>query len=214
MTDCNFNKLVITKGTIKTNYNYKKTLIDTRYNLTINDGITSIGGCKTINNFIVKNFTNTLTIPYGLTITNYVFTSCLFKNIVITKGTTETNGNYQALPIARGCNLTINDGITSISSKAFPNPNFTGTLSISFGLTIASNAFTGCAFKNLVISKGTITKSCNYDTISIDTSGNITIKEKSILCVGVGGCKTINNFIVKNFTETLHRPERKMRQYK
>ena len=47
---------------------------------------------------------------------------CALSSVTINKGsTTTTIGNYQALPIAPGCTLTIGEGITTISADAFKN---------------------------------------------------------------------------------------------
>ena len=83
--------------------------------------ISSITITLNVSNITAKGLTSvkTLTIPSGLTISPGAFVECAFANVMITKGTTTTIGNYQALSIADNCNLTISSGITNINTRAF-----------------------------------------------------------------------------------------------
>ena len=145
-TGCTFTNIIIVAGFVKSISNYQSLKVGVGCNLTIEIGITTVSSTAFTN---VKNFTGILSFPSGLMIMPGAFTGCMFSKIMITKGTTTTISNYQALPIpiAIGCTLSIDEGITTISTDAFKNcKNFSGKLTIPSSVsTIGNAAFYGCS---------------------------------------------------------------------
>jgi hypothetical protein len=145
-TGCAFTNIIIVEGLSKSINDYKSLQIGVGCNLTIEIGITTLNPTAFTN---LKNFTGFLSFPSGLIIISGAFTGCLFSKIIITKGTTTTISNYQALPIpiAIGCTLSIDEGITTINADAFKNcKNFSGKLTIPSSVSTIGNAvFYGCS---------------------------------------------------------------------
>jgi hypothetical protein len=95
----------------------------------------------------------TLRLSYGLMVAGGV-SGCALTNVILDAAVTKViAANYQSLPVAPGCHLSIGVGLTMVAGTSLAN--FSGTLTIPAGTLIAPDAFKSCAFSGLSIVKGT-----------------------------------------------------------
>jgi hypothetical protein len=97
----------------------------------------------------------TLRLSYGLVVLSAASPGCALTSVILDPAMTKViAANYQSLPVAPGCHLSVGVGVASLVPTA-SLANFTGTLSIPAGLLIAPGAFRSCAFSGLSIVRGT-----------------------------------------------------------
>ena len=134
----------------------------------------------------------TLRLSYGLMVASGV-SGCALTSVIFDAAVTKViAANYQSLPVAPGCHLSIGVGLMMVAGTSLAN--FTGTLTIPAGSLIAPDAFKSCAFSGLYIVKGTSSIVGMFHQLPFASACTLAIGE-GITAISAGAFKNCSRLV-------------------